>query len=153
MEIRLYPDPILRAKAVPVKEVTQELRQLGLDMLTALESHKAIGLAAPQIGHSIRLIVVDTIKADPLHGQRMIMFNPEINFRDDEKFPYAEGCLSFPDKTIPIKDRSIAINVSFTDSQGKRHWRVFMGLTAVCVAHEIDHLDGILFIDHAETKK
>ena len=121
-------------------------------MLAALAEHKAIGLAAPQIGRTERLIVVDTRKADRLFGQCMIMFNPEINYKDDEKFPYAEGCLSFPGKTIPIKDRSGAIIVSYMDELGKPRRSTFMGLTAVCIQHECDHLDGILIIDHEEKK-
>lgn len=152
MEIRLYPDPILRTKATPVKEVTQELRQLGLDMLAALAEHKAIGLAAPQIGRTEQLIVIDTLKSDKDFGRRMMMFNPVISFTDDEKFPYIEGCLSFPHKMVPTA-RSGAITVIYTDDLGSQHWRVFMGLTAVCIAHEIDHLNGILFIDHKEKKK
>jgi len=147
MEIRLYPDPILRTKTVSVTEVTQELRQLGFEMLASLAEHKAIGLAAPQVGRTESLIVIDTRKADPQFGQILMMFNPVVNYMDDEKFPYIEGCLSFPDKMVATK-RSGAITVSFTDELGKRHWRVFMGLTAVCIQHEIDHLEGILFIDH-----
>ena len=152
MKIRLYPDPILRAKAFPVKEVTEELRRLGLDMLAALEGYKAIGLAAPQIGRTERLIVIDTLKADPAFGQRLMMFNPEITFSDNEKFPYTEGCLSFPNKQVPTA-RSGIITVLFTDDLGKRHWRAFTGLTAVCIAHEIDHLNGILMTDYEEKKK
>jgi peptide deformylase len=152
MEIKLYPDPILRTKAVPVKKVTDELRQLGHAMFAALAEHKAIGLAAPQVGRLERLIVIDTTKADKAFGQAWIMFNPEILYSDAEKFPYIEGCLSFPDKNIPIADRSGAVTVSFMDDQGKSHWRVFMGLTAVCIQHEIDHLNGILMIDHEEKK-
>src|SRR5579859_3531822 len=146
MEIRLYPDPILREKAIPVKEVTQELRQLGFAMLLALDSNKAMGLAAPQIGRSEQLIVIDTRKADKMFGQHMMMFNPKILYKDEEKFPYVEGCLSFPGKDVPTADRSSAITVSFIDDCGRHHWRVFMGLTAVCIQHEIDHLNGILMI-------
>lgn len=149
MKLRLYPDPILRTVATPVKAVTPELCAMGMEMMNFMKQNGGIGLAAQQVGLTERVIVIDTQKADPSYGTALIMFNPRIVDVDDDTFPFVEGCLSFPDQNV-VTNRPFSVLVEWLDKNrsGYVNKKWFVGITAVCIQHEIQHLDGVLFIDN-----
>ena len=144
--ILIPPDPRLKKLCDPVKEITADLRKLATDMLDTMYDAPGIGLAAPQVGVTRRLIVMDCMKA-PDAPRPIILFNPEIIWTSDNLATYEEGCLSIPDQYADVQ-RPDAATVRWTDE----HWAVqeetFNGLWATCVQHEIDHLNGKLFIDY-----
>lgn len=141
----LYPNPILRQKARKItKEEIQspEIQELIFDMLEVMEKNEGVGLAAPQVGKSLRLCI---IKKD---GQTFILINPKIKSKSWSKEIAEEGCLSFPGKFLPVK-RSRRVKVAALDKEGKKIILKGEELLARAFQHEIDHLDGILFIDRA----
>lgn len=141
-----YPNPILRRKAEKIKDPkSPEIQELIFEMLRTMEENDGIGLAAPQIGKSIRLCIV---KKD---GKTHVLINPKIKSKSWSKEIAEEGCLSFPGKFIPVK-RSKKIKVKALDKKGEEITLKADGLLARAFQHEIDHLDGILFIDR-EVKK
>lgn len=143
----LYPDPILRQKAKEIKKdniQSSEIQELIFEMLKTMEEHEGIGLAAPQIGKSVRLCIVKK------NGQTYVLINPKIKSKSWSKEIAEEGCLSFPGKFIPVK-RSKKVKIQALDKEGKKIILKAEGLLARAFQHEIDHLDGILFIDY-ETK-
>ncbi len=133
-------DPILRLVAQPVTEFDDELWNLAVDMATTMYMHNGIGLAAPQVGKSIRLIVTAEWP--------YVLVNPEILERIGEQLSY-EGCLSSPGKFCYVR-RAQEVRVKFFESSGEEHTTFLKGLDAACIQHEIDHLDGILFTDRQE---
>ena len=144
--IRIYSDPVLREKALPVQEITDVERKLAEDMLTTMYvSPIGVGLAAPQVGISKRLIVIDLDRDDP-EGAPLVLFNPEIQSLEGETIE-EEGCLSFPGITADVKRAAKAV-VTAQDIDGESIWIEGEDLLARALQHEIDHLDGILFIDH-----
>lgn len=153
LEILIYGDPALREVARRVEAVTPELRQLAADMLETMYAAEGIGLAANQIGSLDRIVVVDTEwrrgrrKGEPAQpGAPMVMLNPEIveeSVEDDES---EEGCLSMPGLRGDVW-RSIKIKVRYETLEGEQVERELKGLTARCAQHEVDHLNGVLFID------
>jgi peptide deformylase len=145
--ILLHPDPRLKKLCAPVTEMTDELRSLGDDMLATMYDAPGIGLAAPQVGVLERLIVLDCVKAEGEAPRPMIMFNPEIVAASDETNVYEEGCLSIPEHFADVT-RPAEVQVRWIDRDGKEHTQEMGGLWATCVQHEIDHLDGKLFIDY-----
>ncbi len=159
LEILKYPDPRLRKKGVPVTEVTPELRKLAEDMLETMYAAHGIGLAAPQVGQSVRLLVIDTRPRDEEGNidesamtelerqvpQPLIVFNPEIVVARD-KTTYEEGCLSVPGYYETV-ERSQYVEVKYLDIDGQERLIKTDGLLAVCLQHEMDHLEGKLFID------
>lgn len=153
LDIVLYPNNILRQKATKVEEITEEIKDLVQNMFHTMYTDNGIGLAAPQVGISKRIFVMDaakstededtqTVKSDPI-----CFINPEITKKSDEIFEYEEGCLSIPAASGAVK-RPKKITVTFTDVEGKQNTIEAEDLMATCIQHEIDHLDGILFIDH-----
>lgn len=139
------PNPILKQVSKPVEKVTDDLRVLMDDMLETMYDAPGIGLAAPQIGVLSRLIVLDCIKdGDP---EPVIMFNPEILSSSDDTNVYEEGCLSIPDQFAEVT-RPADVRVGWIDENGNPQEKDFDGLWATCVQHEIDHLNGKLFIDY-----
>jgi peptide deformylase len=150
--ILLHPDPRLKAVAAPVPDLSDELRALAADMLETMYDAPGIGLAAPQVGHGVRLLVMDCIKEEAEAPRPMTMFNPEIVAASDETSVYEEGCLSIPDQYAEVT-RPEAVEVRWTDPDGHEHHEGFDGLWATCVQHEIDHLNGKLFIDHIGAMK
>ncbi|MBF9034851.1 peptide deformylase [Rhodobacterales bacterium HKCCE2091] len=150
--ILIHPDPRLKKPAPPVTEITDELRALSKDMLETMYAAPGIGLAAPQIGVSARLIVLDCIKDEDATPRPLVMLNPEIRAVSDERSVYEEGCLSIPDIYAEV-ERPAEATVRWTDADGKEHEETFDGLWATCVQHEIDHLDGKLFIDYLTPMK
>ena len=140
-----YPDPKLREKAQPVAEVTPEIAQLIDDMAETMYAAPGVGLAATQIGEPHRIFLVDIATEDEPSDLR-VFINPEIVSRDGSQ-TWDEGCLSFPGVTEEIK-RSAQVTVRATDRDGNRFELEADGLLAVAIQHELDHLDGVLMIDH-----
>ena len=145
--ILLHPDPRLKRVADPVAEITPEVRALALDMLATMYAAPGIGLAAPQVGVAIRLIVLDCEKGEETPPAPVAMVNPEVIWASDELATYEEGCLSIPEQYGDV-ERPAAVQVRWTGLDGAPVERRFDGLWATCVQHEIDHLDGKLFIDY-----
>ena len=141
LDVRLYGDPMLRRKATPVREVTPELRRLIADMVETMFHQVGIGLAAPQVGIPYRLLVMD----DGNGGARALV-NPVITQRSGSVVD-EEGCLSLPGIYADV-ERSKSITVDATDEDGKPINFEATGMPARVIQHEMDHLDGILFIDH-----
>jgi peptide deformylase len=143
--ILIHPDPRLKKLCEPVAEITAELRQLAADMLETMYDAPGVGLAAPQVGVLKRLIVMDCIKDGP--AQPMALFNPVILWASEDLSTYEEGCLSIPEQYADV-NRPAEVIVRWTDVDGATQERQFSGLWSTCVQHEIDHLDGKLFIDY-----
>ena len=144
------PDPVLRRVAAPVREVTDGVRQLLDDMAETMYDAPGIGLAGPQVNVSERLIVMD---CGPDEAPELLkMINPEIVASADETTILEEGCLSIPKQTAEVK-RPAHVDVRYIDIGGEEQMMRCEGLLAACVQHEIDHLDGVLFIDHISRLK
>ncbi|MFQ5895314.1 MAG: peptide deformylase, partial [Nitrospinota bacterium] len=149
-EIRLYPDPILRARCARVEKVDRRIRRLAADMVEALHAAPGIGLAAPQVGEAIRLIVVDTSAGlDP--DELLILVNPELVYAEGEARE-EEACLSLPEVREEVK-RAALVRVRGLNLEGEKVRVRAEGLRAQVLQHEIDHLEGILFIDHLSRLK
>lgn len=145
--ILLHPDPRLRKRADPVAVISPEIGRLAEDMLASMYDAPGVGLAAPQVGVGRRLLVMDCIKDPELPRRPMVLVNPEIAWASDERRLYEEGCLSLPEQYAEI-ERPARVRVRWTGLDGKPAEEEFDGLWATCVQHEIDHLDGRLFIDY-----
>ncbi len=150
--ILIHPDPRLKKVCDAVPDLSDELRTLANDMLETMYDAPGIGLAAPQIGMTRRLIVMDCVKEEGEAPQPMIMFNPEIILKSDDLNVYEEGCLSIPDQYAEVT-RPAEVRVRWLDMNGNEQERDFDGLWATCVQHEIDHLNGVLFIDYLKPLK
>ncbi|WP_208353991.1 peptide deformylase [Pseudaestuariivita rosea] len=150
--ILIHPDPRLKKVAEAVPDLSDELRALADDMLETMYDAPGIGLAAPQIGVSQRLIVMDCIKEEGAEPRPTVMFNPRILASSDEMNVYEEGCLSIPEQYADI-ERPAEVTVEWLDRDGNLKEETFDGLWATCVQHEIDHLDGRLFIDYLKPLK
>jgi peptide deformylase len=151
LPIITVPDPILRKVAKPVERVDEALRRLMDDMLASMYDAPGIGLAAPQVGISRRLIVMDPAH-DEEPKQALIMVNPEIIARGEELRLHEEGCLSIPDVTAEV-ERPARTRVRFVDRHGKPGEVELEGIWSTLVQHEIDHLNGVLFIDYLSRLK
>ena len=145
--ILIHPDPRLKKVCAPVPDLSDDLRKLGDDMLVTMYEAPGIGLAAPQIGVLSRVIVLDCVKEEGETPKPMVMFNPEIVAASDETNTYDEGCLSIPDQYGEVT-RPKTVDVRWIDRDGREQSNTFDGLWATCVQHEIDHLNGKLFIDY-----
>lgn len=140
------PNPLLKKKSEKVDAVTDEIRQLTDDMLETMYDAPGVGLAAPQIGVLKRIVVIDTSREnEPKAPYRMI--NPEIIKRSEERVLHDEGCLSVPEQYAEV-ERAERVTVRYTDENGQEKVLEADGLLAVAVQHELDHLDGRLFIDY-----
>lgn len=147
----ILPDPVLRQLSKPVERVDDELRRLADDMLETMYDAPGIGLAAIQIGVPLRLLVIDLAKDDQPKEPHVVV-NPRIVAHGDEASVYEEGCLSIPDYYAEV-ERPAAVTVAYLDRDGKERTLEADGLMATCLQHEIDHLDGVLFIDHISKLK
>jgi len=145
------PDPVLKKKAKPVERVDGEIRTLMDDMLETMYAAPGIGLAAPQVGVSKRVIVVDVAR-DEEEPNPLRMANPELVWVSDDDQSYEEGCLSLPEHYAEVV-RPRAIRVRYIDHENEIRELETEGLLATCIQHEIDHLDGILFVDHISALK
>lgn len=151
-DILIHPDPRLKKAADPVEDIDTELRRLADDMLETMYDAPGIGLAAPQVGVGQRLLVMDCVKEEGAEPRPMVLINPEVTWTSDEKNVYEEGCLSIPEQYADVT-RPAEVRVSWTGLDGDRHEEQFDGLWATCVQHEIDHLNGVLFIDYLSALK
>ena len=145
--IFIHPDPRLKKVCAPVTGITGDLRTLAADMLETMYDAPGIGLAAPQVGVLSRMIVLDCVKGENETPRPLVMINPEVVASSDEMNTYEEGCLSIPDQYADVT-RPAEVEVRWTDADGAEHREGFGGLWATCVQHEIDHLNGKLFIDY-----
>ncbi len=150
--ILIHPDPRLKKACAPVPDLSDDLRALADDMLETMYDAPGIGLAAPQVGVLSRLIVLDCVKEEGAAPRPLIMFNPEITAPSDEQSTYEEGCLSIPEQYADVT-RPAEVSVKWIDRDGNPQSEDFAGLWATCVQHEIDHLDGKLFIDYLGAMK
>ena len=146
LDIRVLGDPVLRKPTKPVTEVTDELRRLIADMFETMYAAEGIGLAAPQVGRSERLAVVD------VEGRKYTLINPEIVSRNGAAEKAEEGCLSIPDIYGDVK-RPPEVNIRALDENGNQYEASANDLLGRCFQHEIDHLDGKLFIDYLSPLK
>jgi peptide deformylase len=144
LRITKLGEEVLRQKAQPVEDINDEIRQLAKDMMETMIDADGVGLAAPQIGRSIRMFV---IKADD--DIERVFINPQIIRTSNEVGPYDEGCLSIPQVYETIV-RPLAVTVQAYDENGKRFTLDADGLLARCIQHENDHLDGVLYIDRGD---
>ena len=145
------PDPILRKKCQPIEKVDDELRKLMDDMLETMYQAPGIGLAASQIGILKRLVVID-ISKDEKKNKPFFLVNPEIIFKSKQTSSFEEGCLSLPGQFAEI-ERPSECHIKFVDYHGKLRQLKAEGLLSTCIQHEVDHLNGILFIDYLSKLK
>ncbi|MDT8854538.1 peptide deformylase [Paracoccaceae bacterium Fryx2] len=146
-QILIHPDPRLKKICDPVGQVTADIGRLAEDMLQTMYDAPGVGLAAPQVGVTKRLLVMDCVK-DPAQAHRpMVLFNPVITWASEDLNTYEEGCLSLPEQYADI-ERPAEVRVRWMGLDGKEQEEQFSGLWATCVQHEMDHLDGKLFIDY-----
>jgi peptide deformylase len=156
------PDPVLRAKSAPVERVDDELRKLAANMFETMYEAPGIGLAAVQVAVTRRLVVIDLQEPDPTAAEDdeeapplrrpFVFINPEIVHSSDARKSYNEGCLSIPEQYAEI-ERPDIVRARWMDLDGRQQEGEFDGLMSVCLQHEIDHLDGVLFIDHLSRLK
>lgn len=144
--ILIHPDPRLRKICAPVETVDAATRRLAGDMLETMYDAPGVGLAAPQIGVLTRLFVMDCAAKDQPR-EPMVLINPEITWASDELNTYDEGCLSIPEQYEDVT-RPAVVRMRYLDLEGEMQERAFDGLYATCVQHELDHLNGKLFIDY-----
>jgi len=150
-KILTEPDPFLRQKSQTVEKVDDDMRQLMDDMLDTMYNAQGIGLAAIQIGTPKRVIVIDLLKEKEKKNP-LYFVNPEIVWSSKEEATYEEGCLSVPGQFAEI-DRPDKCHVKYLDYDGNKRELKAEGLLATCIQHEIDHLEGILFIDYLSKLK
>ena len=155
------PDPILRAPSAPVERVDDELQRLIADLFETMYKAPGIGLAAVQVAVPRRLLVIDLQEPEPVgEGEEPgepvkrphVFINPEVLHRSDARKSYNEGCLSIPEQYAEI-ERPDTIRLSWTDADGRAQEGEFAGLMSVCLQHEVDHLNGVLFIDYLSRLK
>jgi len=149
--IVLYPDPRLKLKSKPVNEFTPDLKDLALDMTETMRDANGVGLAAIQIGEAIRMMVMDANYDKEDRGEPLVMFNPEV-LQEEGTETTEEGCLSIPDVREEV-ERALKVKVKYQDLEGQTQTGEFEGLLARCVLHEIDHMNGQLFIQKVPAVK
>ncbi|HLK98986.1 MAG TPA: peptide deformylase [Myxococcaceae bacterium] len=149
-EILIWPHPILKQKAKPVAKVDDSIRTLVKDMFETMYAADGVGLAAPQVGILHRVIVLDT-RSQQETAKPVAMINPEIIGMEGET-TYTEGCLSIPGEAEDV-DRAAIVTVKFLDVEGQEQTLRCDALLAIAVQHEVDHLDGTVFVDHVSTLK
>ena len=150
-EIIILPDKRLRLVSEPVKAVDKEIRALIEDMFETMYAAPGIGLAAIQVAVPKRIVTMDLAKKDD-PPERRVFINPEVTWSAEEKSVYEEGCLSIPEYYAEV-ERPVAVKVNYMDLDGKQREIEADGLLATCLQHEIDHLNGVLFIDHLSKLK
>ena len=147
----VLPDPLLRRVSAPVETVDARVKRLADDMLETMYDAPGIGLAAVQVGEPIRMLVVDVAgENEPKAPQ--VFLNPEILERSSEMSSYEEGCLSIPDYYAEV-ERPARVRARFLGLDGRMHEIEAAGVLATCLQHELDHLNGVLFIDHISKLK
>ncbi len=146
LSVLVAPDPRLRKPARPVASVDARIRRLMDDMLETMYAAPGVGLAAPQVGESVRVLVLDSARAGEA-PQPLRVANPEIVWEAAETVACEEGCLSFPDQYSDV-ERPREVKVRYLDHENEMRELHATGVLAVCLQHEMDHLDGVLFVDH-----
>ncbi|MCO5082203.1 MAG: peptide deformylase [Rhizobiaceae bacterium] len=147
----ILPDPILRQVSKPVERIDDSLRKFADDMFETMYDALGIGLAAIQVGEPLRMLVMDLAKEGETPAPQ-VFINPELVESGDERSVYEEGCLSIPDYYAEV-ERPASVRVRYLDQFGKQHEVLAEGLLAICLQHEMDHLNGVLFIDHISKLK
>lgn len=146
-QVIALPDPVLRATAHPVQTVDDTVRAQMKKMLDTMYAYEGVGLAANQVAILNRIIVIDTARRESDVKKPIAMANPEIIWRSEERWDYKEGCLSIPQMYADV-ERPKFIKVRYVDENNQVQEMDAGGLAATCIQHEVDHLDGVLFIDH-----
>lgn len=149
LPILSYPDPRLRTIAEPVKKVDDEIKTLIDDMIETMYAAKGIGLAATQVDRHIQLIVMDLSENN---DNPRVFINPKVTPLIEDKKPYEEGCLSVPDVYDSV-ERPTKVKIEALDGDGNPFEEIAEGLLAVCIQHEMDHLNGVLFVDYLSRLK
>ena len=150
-DIIILPDKRLRLVSKPVTKITDDIRTLVADMFETMYKAPGIGLAAIQVGVPQRVVTMDLSKREA-EAEPKVFINPEITWSSEEKSTYEEGCLSIPEIHEDV-ERPARVKVKYLDLEGKPHEEDAEGLFATCIQHEIDHLNGVLFIDHISKLK
>ncbi len=150
--ILIHPDPRLKRLCDPVTELSADVGKLAEDLLATMYDAPGVGLAAPQVGVTRRLFVMDCVKDPDLAPRPLVLINPQIVWSSDDLATYEEGCLSIPDQYADV-ERPASVTVTWTGLDENPHEETFSGLWATCAQHEIDHLDGKLFIDYLRPLK
>jgi peptide deformylase len=151
LDIIVAPDPRLKITAKPVKKVDKSVRKLMDDMLETMHAANGIGLAAPQVGDARRVIVVDVMGEDA-EPNPICMANPELLWTSDDERVHEEGCLSLPQQYAEVS-RPDRIRVRYLDHENEIRELEAAGVLATCIQHEMDHLEGVLFVDHVSALK
>jgi peptide deformylase len=151
-DIIILPDRQLRLISAPIPKVTAEVRKLAEDMLETMYDAPGIGLAAIQVAQPVRLITMDLSKKEDEQKEPRVFINPEITWKSEELSTYEEGCLSIPEYYEEV-ERPAVVRVRYLDLDGKKHEDEAFGLYATCIQHEIDHLNGVLFVDYLSKLK
>lgn len=146
-----YPHPVLKQKTEKVEKVDNEIKKLLDDMLETMYASNGCGLAAPQIGVSKRIVVIDIAREDE-EPAPLYMVNPEIVWRSEEKVCGEEGCLSVPGQRAEV-ERFASVKIKYLDYEGKEQELLAEDFLAIAAQHELDHLDGVLYIDHLSRLK
>lgn len=147
-DIVLYPDEALKKECAPIEEIGDDVRRLSKRMLKAMYASDGCGLAAPQVGEEIQLVVIDVDYDGPRNRNPYVLINPQIVTADGEERMSGEGCLSFPGITVPVTRPSHVV-VRARDLDGRlMQYEASNNLLCMCLQHEIDHLHGITMIDH-----
>lgn len=147
----ILPDPLLRKTSEPVTAIDEQVKALARDMFETMYDAPGIGLAAIQVGVPLRMLVIDLSKEDEPKAPQLFI-NPVVLESSDDRSLYEEGCLSIPDYYAEV-ERPASVRVSYVDGHGKEQEIQAEGLLATCLQHEIDHLNGVLFIDHISRLK
>jgi peptide deformylase len=150
-DILILPDKRLRSVSKPVVEISDDIRTLVADMFETMYEAPGIGLAAIQVGVPLRVVVMDLSKRET-EAEPKVFINPEITQSSDEKTVYEEGCLSIPEIHEDV-ERPARVKIRYLDLDGKPQEAEAEGLFATCIQHEVDHLNGVLFIDHISKLK
>lgn len=151
LKILEVPNPLLKKKSEKIEQITDDIRKTPDDMLEKMYAAPGVGLAAPQVGLLKRMVVIDVTRDDePKKPYKMI--NPVITAHSEETITHDEGCLSVPEQYAPV-ERFETVTVEYTDENGKKQTLSANGLLAICIQHELEHLEGKLFIDHLSKVK
>lgn len=153
LPIVIAPDPRLKTKSEPVEKIDDDVREFVGHLFDTMYAERGIGLAAVQVGVLKRILVADvTWRDEEGPGEQHVLINPEIMEDTGDVQVYKEGCLSFPDQFAEV-ERPKGVRVRYLDLSGKQQEQTFDGLLAICIQHEIDHLNGITFVDHISSLK
>jgi peptide deformylase len=151
-DILIHPDPRLKKLCEAVTDVTDDLRALAADMLETMYAAPGVGLAGPQVGVMKRIFVMDCIKDPEARPRPVVLMNPVVTWTSEAQNTYEEGCLSIPDQYAEVT-RPAEVRMRWLGLDGQQHEEHFEGLWATCAQHELDHLDGKLFIDYLSPLK